>query len=123
MPFGDGTGPAGMGPMTGRAMGYCAGYPHPGYITPGFGYWGRGFRGGGRGWSNRYYATGLTGWMRSVYPVYAPLLHTQRILRQVGAKTRKWRCLKIRPKACVIPSTKLRNGLQKSKHLPKKSRV
>jgi len=36
MPRGDGTGPAGMGPMTGRAAGYCAGYPVPGYANPGF---------------------------------------------------------------------------------------
>ena len=70
MPGGDGTGPAGMGPMTGRAAGYCAGYPVPGYANPipgrglgfrlrsGFagGYGGQvgrglglGFR-GGRGW-------------------------------------------------------------------------
>jgi hypothetical protein len=34
MPFGDGTGPAGMGPMTGRAAGLCAGYPVPGYMNP-----------------------------------------------------------------------------------------
>ena len=27
MPRGDGAGPVGMGPMTGRAAGYCAGYP------------------------------------------------------------------------------------------------
>jgi len=40
MPLGDGTGPGGMGPMTGRAAGYCAGYPVPGYMNhvPGFGY-------------------------------------------------------------------------------------
>jgi len=31
MPRGDQTGPAGMGPMTGRAAGYCAGYSTPGY--------------------------------------------------------------------------------------------
>jgi hypothetical protein len=31
MPFGDGTGPRGMGPMTGRGAGYCAGYNQPGY--------------------------------------------------------------------------------------------
>ena len=52
MPRGDGTGPMGMGPMTGRAAGYCAGYPVPGFMNPtpggGFG-WGRG-RGRGRGW-------------------------------------------------------------------------
>lgn len=28
IPRGDGTGPAGLGPMTGRAIGYCAGYEH-----------------------------------------------------------------------------------------------
>jgi hypothetical protein len=34
MPFGDGTGPAGMGLMTGRAAGFCGGYPVPGYMNP-----------------------------------------------------------------------------------------
>jgi hypothetical protein len=73
MPRGDRTGPAGMGPMTGRAAGYCAGYPVPGYMNPvgGRGYWGwgRGFwgRGGGRGRRNWYYATGLPGWARMGY--------------------------------------------------------
>lgn len=53
--------------MTGRVMGYCAGYPNPGYATPGFGRWlGRG-GGGGRGWRNMYYATGLPGWVRAGY--------------------------------------------------------
>ena len=67
MPGGDGTGPAGMGPMTGRAAGYCAGYAVPGYMNPipGRGYFGggRGFfgRGGGRGRRNGFYATGLPG--------------------------------------------------------------
>lgn len=56
MPRGDGTGPMGLGSMTGRAMGFCAGYNAPGYITPipGRSYFGRGRgsygRGGGRGW-------------------------------------------------------------------------
>lgn len=58
MPGGDGTGPQGMGPMTGRAMGWCAGYP-----AAGFG-WGRG-RGGGWGRRNVFHATGLTGWQRA----------------------------------------------------------
>lgn len=52
MPRGDGTGPAGLGPMTGRAAGRCAGYPTPGYLNnfwPGAGYRFRG-RGWGRGW-------------------------------------------------------------------------
>jgi hypothetical protein len=68
MPFGDRTGPAGLGPRTGRAAGLCAGFPVPGYLNPGpgrgFGFFGRG-RGGGRGWRNWYYATGLTGWQRA----------------------------------------------------------
>jgi len=66
MPGGDGTGPAGFGPMTGRAAGFCAGYPVPGYANPvggrGYGGWGRG---GGWGRRNWYYATGLPGWARA----------------------------------------------------------
>ncbi|MBN1764340.1 MAG: DUF5320 domain-containing protein [Sedimentisphaerales bacterium] len=51
MPRGDGTGPMGMGPMSGRAAGYCAGWQVPGFMNP---YSGRGFgmghgRGRGRG--------------------------------------------------------------------------
>lgn len=75
MPGGDRTGPMGLGPMTGRAAGYCAGYPVPGYMNPyaGRGAWGRGYfgrgrgfgRGGGRGRRNWYYATGLPGWTRA----------------------------------------------------------
>lgn len=34
MPAGDGTGPLGFGPMTGRAAGYCAGYPVAGFMNP-----------------------------------------------------------------------------------------
>jgi len=74
MPRGDRTGPMGMGPMTGRAAGYCAGSNTPGYANPaagqgmGFGPAGRGFGrgsgGGGRGWRHWFYATGLPGWMR-----------------------------------------------------------
>ena len=44
MPGGDGTGPGGMGPMTGRAAGFCAGFPVPGYANP------VGGRGMGMGW-------------------------------------------------------------------------
>jgi hypothetical protein len=68
MPGGDGTGPAGFGPMTGRAAGFCAGYPVPGYMNPvgGRGFFGRG-RGGGWGRRNWYYATGLPGWARAGY--------------------------------------------------------
>jgi len=76
MPRGDGTGPRGMGSMTGRAAGYCAGFGMPGYLNAlpgrglgmgfgrGFRVWGSGFGGGGRGRRNMFYATGLPGWMR-----------------------------------------------------------
>jgi hypothetical protein len=37
MPRGDGTGPMGMGPMTGRAAGFCAGYPTPGFMNDYYG--------------------------------------------------------------------------------------
>ncbi len=70
MPFGDGRGPAGMGPMTGRAAGYCAGYTVPGYMypQPPRGFQGTGFgSGGGRGHRRWFRATGLTGWQRSGY--------------------------------------------------------
>ena len=77
MPAGDGTGPMGMGPMTGRAAGFCAGYDAPGYANavpgwglgwgPGRGFRGRGWGGGGRGWRHWYYATGLPGWARFGY--------------------------------------------------------
>jgi len=76
MPRGDGTGPAGMGPMTGRAAGFCAGYPVPGYMNPvggrGYGGWGRGFRGGGFGrgrgfgWAGAGY--GMPAWGGGVSP-------------------------------------------------------
>ena len=69
MPRGDGTGPWGAGPMTGRGVGHCAGYEQPGFANPGPGFAGVG-RGpgggrGGRGFRNRFYATGLTGWQRA----------------------------------------------------------
>lgn len=86
MPGGDRTGPDGFGPMTGRGMGFCAGYDTPGYMSPGFGLrrgagFGRGRgmgRGGGFGRRNMYYATGLPGWARggyydAPYPPAAPL--------------------------------------------------
>ncbi len=73
MPGGDGTGPLGLGPMTGRALGYCAGYNMPGYMNPGFG---RGFRRFlGRGFGRGF------GWRRlrfsPVTPVQPTLEQTQ----------------------------------------------
>jgi len=78
MPWGDRTGPWGLGPMTGRAAGYCAGYPVPGYMNsmPGFGWgfgfgrgWGRGRGFGfGRGWGRRF-GRGFRRWAWA-YPQY-----------------------------------------------------
>lgn len=71
MPGGDGTGPGGMGSMTGRALGYCAGYSSPGF-TKGAGMgmgWGRGWgrgRGGGRGYGRGY---GYGRWGTAPYTV------------------------------------------------------
>ncbi|MGW8257130.1 MAG: DUF5320 domain-containing protein [Thermoguttaceae bacterium] len=68
MPRGDGTGPMGLGPMTGRGAGFCAGSGVPGFVGRGLGLGfgrGKGGRGGGRGWRNMFFATGLTGWQRA----------------------------------------------------------
>ena len=65
--WGDRTGPTGLGPKTGRGVGYCAGYSVPGYkntTVPRRGYWRTGFQGGGGGWRNVYNATSLTRWQR-----------------------------------------------------------
>jgi hypothetical protein len=61
----------GMGPMTGRGAGLCAGSNVPGFANRGFGLFGRGRGGGGRGWRNRFYATGLTGWQRAAMDAVA----------------------------------------------------
>jgi hypothetical protein len=69
MPRGDQSGPMGMGPRTGRGLGYCTGSGEPGYMHPGPGYeygwgmaWRRGRRGsyrrGGRGWGPMGYGYG-----------------------------------------------------------------
>lgn len=50
MPLGDGTGPRGMGPMTGRGAGYCVSSGRPGFTDPALGRGWFGFiRGLGRG--------------------------------------------------------------------------
>jgi len=74
--------------MTGGGMGFCARVAAPGAPVTGRGLgmrFGRGHggsRGGGRGWRNMLYATGLTGWQRAtagwpmtggVPPVAAPV--------------------------------------------------
>ncbi|MDD5217156.1 MAG: DUF5320 domain-containing protein [Candidatus Omnitrophica bacterium] len=58
MPGGDGTGPMGMGPMTGGGRGFCGTSAPQRFLGFGRGA-GRG-AGGGRGRRNWFYATGLT---------------------------------------------------------------
>ena len=67
MPWGDRTGPFGLGPKTGRGLGLCSGSYVPGYMNPGPGLglgWGRGrgwrgwckwFGGFGRGWRCKWF--------------------------------------------------------------------
>jgi hypothetical protein len=64
MPRGDRTGPMGAGPRTGRGMGDCNGSERAGFILPaqvGRGWLGFRRGGGGRGWRNRFFATGIPG--------------------------------------------------------------
>jgi len=46
----------GLGPMTGRGAGFCAGFAGPGIVNRALG--------GGRGWRHMFRATGLPGWAR-----------------------------------------------------------
>ena len=85
MPRVEGTGPMGMGPMTGRGMGYCAGYVVPRYANRGFG------RGRGRGFRRIYDMTGLPGWahdgaysygfMPNDFPATAPEVDEKEVLQ------------------------------------------
>jgi len=62
MPFGDRTGPAGLGPMTGRVAGFCAGYPVPGYMNPAVGragFYGAGYVMPYGGWGNAWLRRGF----------------------------------------------------------------
>ena len=69
MPFGDGSGPGGMGSRTGRGFGYCTGYPHPGFTM------GRGFmRGTGRGFGRGFHRG--FGYLAGYGP-YAPYGHPE----------------------------------------------
>jgi hypothetical protein len=67
----------GLGPMTGRAAGFCAGYDVPGYMNPvgGRGYFGRGFgRGLGLGYGRGFgFGRGYGRGFVPAYPVsYSP---------------------------------------------------
>lgn len=79
MPAGDGTGPMGLGPTTGRAAGYCAGYALAETMNPmpgrgrGMGGFGRGRGGGRHGWRHRFHATGQPFWAREEVSRVVPL--------------------------------------------------
>ncbi len=65
MPGGNGAGPMGMGPMSGRGAGFCAGKGVAGFAGTFCGM-GRGAgRGRGNGRRNMFRATGLTGRQRA----------------------------------------------------------
>lgn len=56
MPRGDGTGPMGLGPMSGRGAGFCAGFNMPGFANRGCGF------GLGAGRRAGFRAAGAGGW-------------------------------------------------------------
>ena len=112
MPRGDGRGPMGEGPMTGRAMGYCAGYDAPGFQTApggrlglgrGFGFGrGRGFRaagyggfggGFGRGGLARRYGAPGAGTYPEAYPA-APENRRAVLEEEIDALSRRIEFLK-----------------------------
>jgi hypothetical protein len=65
MPGGDKKGPEGLGPMTGRGFGYCAGYDAPGYFNNVYG------RGAGRGFGiGRGLGLGFRGGRRHMHYQY-----------------------------------------------------
>jgi hypothetical protein len=76
MPFGDGTGPAGLGPMTGRRAGFCGGRGAAGRIGPGV----------GRGWRNWFRATGLTARQAPVDPLQSTLDDLRKRIEALEAK-------------------------------------
>jgi len=78
----------GMGPMTGRRAGYCAGLDIPEYTNNagrrnfgmgfgrGGGFGGRGGRGGGFGFRNRFFATGVPAHFGFGSGIAAPYVNT-----------------------------------------------
>ena len=86
MPWGDGTGPLGLGPMTGRAAGFCAGFPVPGYLNPvpGLGW--------GRGWAWRRWAWARPWGFPPAYPWafgYAPAYDEKKALKAWSGALRR----------------------------------
>ena len=100
MPRGDKTGPEGMGPITGRGMGFCAGYNTAGFANAGFGGnrigHGFGFGGGRGGWSHRRWQGDAYGWQRTpaggfhqgpaMPQAVAPVMTREQQLQQLNAQ-------------------------------------
>ena len=55
MPRGDRTGPLGMGPLTGRRLGFCAGFKVPGYLNANY-------RRERRGYRRAFWLAGMIPW-------------------------------------------------------------
>lgn len=90
MPWGDRTGPLGLGPRTGRGLGYCSGANTPGFMIPGGLGWGRGRRGGWGCW--RWFAglgRGWRGFWRRTFGAGFPSVDEAEILRQEAEILRK----------------------------------
>ena len=84
MPRGDRMGPMGMGPMSGRAAGYCAGNSVPGFMSGGFGRnFGRGFgMGRGRGAGGGFFGRGFGSWLgfgRGAAPYVQPDAESEKL--------------------------------------------
>jgi hypothetical protein len=81
MPRGNGYGPMGVGPRTGRGAGFCNGYTTPGFANPG-GYWVPGC-GWGRGY--RYYQTGMPGWAGAAFSFPGRMADEDEVLKEQEA--------------------------------------
>jgi hypothetical protein len=119
MPRGDGTGPMGLGPMTGRAAGYCASFNTPGFANFACGYYGRG-RGRGRGLRRMYPANGIPAWGDYAgYPVYpgavAPVNDDPEVKRLAAQREVGWLTQQIETMENALQNAKERlAGLTKS---------
>ena len=81
--WGDGTGPEGLGPKTGRGAGYCTGNSIPGYqntTIPRLGLGRASSQGRGGRYRNIFNATGLTGVQRNVTSI--PVANTPQTMTQ-----------------------------------------
>ena len=77
MPRGDGSGPMGMGPMTGRGAGFCNPSMYRVNNRAYFGAYGM-----GRGYRRQYYATGIPAYLRNDYIQYNDTIDEKSFLRQ-----------------------------------------